>query len=93
MRKVGELEIDRERVAQYEAVVHIRRERRGQRTGEAYPLEMSQGISVFPDGSSGSPRLPLLGLRAILSNHLRLIIDGRRCDVSLKTAGWRWPWG
>jgi hypothetical protein len=58
--------------------------------GEFHPvvLEMPQGISVFEEGSEDAPRLPLLGLRTILANRLRLAIDGRRREVTLKTAGW-----
>jgi hypothetical protein len=93
LKQVGELEIDRERIAQHAAIVHIRQERRSRGGGGTYPLEMPQGISVFPHDSPGSPRLPLLGLRAILSNHLMLIVHGKRCDVSLRTIGWQWPWG
>jgi hypothetical protein len=35
-----------------------------------------------------APRLPLIGLRAIVANKFRLIIDGKRREVTLKTAGW-----
>jgi hypothetical protein len=88
IQKIGELEINHERVAQYAAIVHIHQTLRGKISGMTYPLEMPQGISVFPDSSTESPRLPLLGLRAILSNRLRLVIDGKRRETSLKTSGW-----
>jgi hypothetical protein len=49
---------------------------------------MDQGISVVPDDSPLAPRLPLLGLRAIIHNGLKLTIDGERAEVSLRTGGW-----
>jgi hypothetical protein len=47
---------------------------------------MPQGISVFEE--SAAPRLPLIGLRTIVANKLRLLIDGDRRLVTLKTKGW-----
>ena len=35
-----------------------------------------------------TPRLPLIGLRTIIVNKLRLAIDGDRRQVTLKTKGW-----
>jgi hypothetical protein len=88
LNRVGELEVDGKRVVQYAADVRMHRNVRGRAglTGESYPLEMPQGISVMPD--EDAPRLPLIGLRAIVANKLRLIIDGNRRDVTLKTTGW-----
>jgi hypothetical protein len=54
--------------------------------GDSDPLEMPQGISSF-DGGDG-PSLPLIGLRTIIANTLRLAIDGDRRQVTLKTKGW-----
>jgi len=54
--------------------------------GDSYSLEMPQGISVFEEGDA--PRLPLIGLRTIVANKLRLLIDGDRRQVTLKTKGW-----
>jgi hypothetical protein len=51
-------------------------------------LEVLNGIAVYPDGAE-YPRLPLLGLRAILSNRLHLVIDGERTSVTLRTPDWR----
>ena len=33
--------------------------------------------------------LPLLGLRAILSNNLHVAIDGERASVTVRTPDWR----
>jgi hypothetical protein len=67
---------------------------RNQRGGTAVPedeplyLNLPDGVAVFPDGEK-YPRLPLLGLRAILSNSLHLTIDGARTSVTLRTPDWR----
>lgn len=87
LKRIGELEIDRVRVVQYAADVRIHRNVSGKAelTGDSFPLEMPQGISVLPDGQA--PRLPLIGLRSIIANQLRLLINEGRRQVTLKT-GW-----
>jgi hypothetical protein len=87
LNRIGELEIDHRRVVQYAADVRIHRNEPGRSTlrGDSYPLEMPQGISVLEEDA---PRLPLIGLRAIVANRLRLLIDGDRQRVTLKTRGW-----
>jgi hypothetical protein len=51
-------------------------------------LDLPSGIAVFPDDAD-YPRLPLLGLRAILSNNLLLTVDGKHASVTLRTPDWR----
>jgi len=46
------------------------------------------GFAVVPDELPIAPRLPLLGIRVIIGNKLRLLIDGERRQVTLKTNGW-----
>jgi hypothetical protein len=53
-------------------------------------LELPRGIAVYAD-TEKYPRLPLLGLRAIISNRLHLAIDGEQSTVNLRTADW-WTW-
>jgi hypothetical protein len=55
-----------------------------------YRLDFVEGILVYPPGAD-FPRLPLLGLRAILTNKLRLTVDGDRGLVSLRSGPWWWP--
>jgi hypothetical protein len=55
---------------------------------EPIRLRTPEGIAVFPANVSNPARLPILGLRALVRNHLKLIIDGNRRQVTLKTAGW-----
>jgi hypothetical protein len=51
----------------------------------AYCLELEEGIAVYPAGLAGAPRLPLLGLRAIVRNGLHLTVNGKKCQVSLRS--------
>jgi hypothetical protein len=49
---------------------------------------LREGIAIYPDDGSNYPRLPLLGLRAIIKNNLKLVIDGKRKYVSLSSPAW-----
>lgn len=51
-------------------------------------LAVPEGIAVYPEEHPSPARLPILGLRALVNNHLTLIINGKRCVATLKTAGW-----
>jgi hypothetical protein len=88
LKQVVEFEIGHQQVVQYAAEVRVHRNVSGRAAlkGDSYPLEMPQGISVFPDGDA--PRLPLIGLRTIVANKLTLVIDGDRREVTLKRKGW-----
>lgn len=81
-----------ERLAQ--VFVHRNLPRRRDSFYEAPPFHASAGdrIAVCPDSHPRAPRLPLLGLRSLISNRLTLTIDGVRGEVSLRTARrWWWP--
>jgi hypothetical protein len=54
----------------------------------AIRLEMREGLIVYPEDVPTPARLPILGLRALVRNHLTLIVDGKRRQVTLKTPGW-----
>jgi hypothetical protein len=49
-----------------------------------YRLELPRGIAVHPDESS-FPRVPVLGLRALITNRLHLTVDGEHRFASLRT--------
>jgi hypothetical protein len=51
-------------------------------------LALPEGIAVYPEDLPSPARLPILGLRALVTNDLKLIIDGKRRWVTLKTPGW-----
>jgi hypothetical protein len=86
LKRVGEMKIGMERVPQDGTEFFIHGNVRGSRrlSGRKYPLEMDQGIGVVPDDSPLAPRLPLMGLRGIIRNDLRLTIDGKRGEVTLR---------
>lgn len=42
-----------------------------------------EGIAVYPDNHPNAPRLPLLGLRAIVRNGLTITIDGASKEVTI----------
>src|SRR5207249_2928359 len=73
------------------AHIWICRNRPGKRdeilNGPPFCVELGSGIAVFPDGTPGTPRLPLLGLRALRSAGLHLTVNCRRGLVTLRT-----PW-
>jgi hypothetical protein len=62
--------------------------RRDLREGEPFLLHLEEGVAIYPDDGSNYPRLPLLGLRAIIKNKLKLVIDGKRKSVSLSSPTW-----
>jgi len=81
--KKGAILVNRQEVPLLSAHLWIRRNR--PRTTELlpkpYPLQIPEGISVFPDGMPGAPRLPLLGLRGLVRNELRLVIGDLRVSL------------
>jgi hypothetical protein len=55
---------------------------------ETFALNAEEGITVMPVEAPGAARLPLLGIRPISRTGLKLVIDGKRREVTLKTPGW-----
>lgn len=82
--KKGAILVNRQQVPLREARVWIHRNRPG--SAELLPrpfrLELPEGVSVYPDGAPAAPRLPLLGLRGLVRNRLRLVVSGM--SVSLQ---------
>jgi hypothetical protein len=67
----------------------VRRNKPGKREfAGTYCLKVDGGIAVVPDELPIAPRPPLLGIQIALDNRLRLVIDGDRRQVTLKTKGW-----
>ena len=85
LKLIGDLIMNNREAKQYEASVRVHRNvpTKFELRGDTFPLEMPQGITVLPEG----PRLPLLGLRTIVANKLKLFIDGDKQHVTLKK-GW-----
>lgn len=83
--RCGAILINGQETALHAADMWIYRNRAG--TAERLPgpvrLELPNGVSIFREGSLHGPRLPLIGMRALLRNGLRLSISGRKRSVSL----------
>ena len=47
-------------------------------------LKCLDGIAVYPDHHPAAPRLPLLGLRSLVRNGVRVLIDSQRVELTLK---------
>jgi len=77
-------------MTQYRADLRLHRNQRGTRLPrpETFLLNVEEGITVMSDETPGSPRLPLLGLRPISRGGLKLVIDGKRREVTLRTPSW-----
>jgi hypothetical protein len=77
-------------MTQYRADLRLHRNKPGTRQPgpEAFPLNVNEGITVIPDETPGVPRLPLLGIRPISRSGLKLIIDGKHREVTMRTTGW-----
>jgi hypothetical protein len=88
LRQIGEARIAGKLVPRYAANLFLHRNVPGTRgLSGTYTLRMEGGIAVVPDDLPIAPRLPLLGMQAIITNGLRLIIDGKKRQVTLKK-GW-----
>lgn len=89
LKILGPVFINRQRLNRHAADVWLHRNRPGKRDvfrEESFRLELRDGIAVYPpDLGPAAPRLPLLGLRAIDENGLRVTIQGRNRTVSLST--------
>jgi len=87
LQSLGTIVVNREEVPLRAAHLWIHRNRPGTAELLARPfhLEVLQGVAVYPSGVAGAPRLPLLGLRGLVRNKLRVTIDGDKMSVSLRT--------
>jgi hypothetical protein len=94
LRPAGEAQISEETVPLYKADVWLHPNVPGKRDRaagiEPFRLELRRGIAVCPPTMSNTPRLPLLGLRALRRAGLHLTIDCRRGQVTLRTPRQFW---
>ena len=88
LRTIGYARVNREPVVLKEAGLALHRNvarSRDDLGGESpYLLELSEGIAVHRLEDPFAPRLPLLGMRSLAKNGLRIIIDTRRLEVSVE---------
>jgi hypothetical protein len=94
LRAIGDLTIEGRPVVCREATVWLypnvpgRQDAAGGRP--PFQLEMGKGIAVYPpDAVPPGPRLPLLGLPALLENDLDCWLDPERRHVTLQPRTWR----
>ena len=98
LRIIGRSRITQHDLRLYEADIAVHPNVAGWRDAfrgaEPFPLSLREGIVIYPRGHALSPRLPLLGLRALAQNNLETVIDGRRREVTIRRkrglfGGWR----
>jgi hypothetical protein len=83
-----EIEIDERPLFPKAAQVWIHRNEAGRNKlsgEEPVRLRLPEGVIVYPAGMKNPARLPTLGLRAIVRNRLKLIVDGDDKAVTLST--------
>ena len=90
MRRLGHIRHAGVRMPLVAANVWMHQNESGKEDDRQKPVSLAAlaGIAVYPD-MANYPRLPLLGLRAILSNQLHLTVDGKHASVTLITPDWR----
>lgn len=86
--RLGEIRVNQQELPLLAAFLWLHRNRAGssELLPRPYRLELPQGIAVYAGGTLSAPRLPLLGLRGLVTNQLCLTIDGLRRWVSLRAA-------
>jgi hypothetical protein len=55
-------------------------------SGDPFRLRMEEGIAVYPPDVANPARLPILGLRGLVRNNLRIVIDGKKREVTISTS-------
>jgi hypothetical protein len=87
IQTIGHVRVNKQLVELKDAAVAIYPNRPGARDAlreeSPYLVKLSEGIAVHGTSDPFAPRLPLLGMRALVKNHLRIMIDGDRKEVSL----------
>src|SRR5262249_8060414 len=87
--RLGQIRIGLQTLPLLAASVWLYRNKPGARDafarGVPFRLDLPEGIAVYPHGQPTVARLPTLGLRAVVSNRLRLAVDGAGMSVSLRT--------
>lgn len=94
LERIGGIEIDGDVVGRREAAVWLHPNVPGRQAaavdGRPYRMRMSQGIVVYPpDADPPGPRLPLLGLPALLDSDLDLWLDPERRQATARSHTWR----
>jgi hypothetical protein len=96
LEALGEITIEGKAVTRREATVWLYPNVPGRQDtaggGPPFRLDLSQGIAVYtPEAVPPGPRLPLLGLPALLENDLDFWLDPERRHVTVQPRTWRRP--
>ena len=87
IRTIGHARVNKQLVELKDAAVafypNTPGKRDAQRGNSPHRLILPEGIAVHRSSDPFVPRLPLLGMRALVENNLRIMIDGQRKEVSL----------
>lgn len=94
LKPLGEAQIEGQPVERRKAAVWLFPNMPGRREVSGSPppfrLEMRKGIAIYPpEAIPPGPRLPLLGLPALLDNDLDCWLDPERRHVTVQTRSWR----
>lgn len=92
VQRIGAAMVNERPVALVRATLLLHRNVRCSRDelrGEPWPLEITEGVALHERGDPFAPRLPVLGLRAIVKAGLRTVTDGAKCQLSV---GKPWIW-
>ena len=84
----GQVEVGGSIVSRFAARIWIHPNREGTvepSGGPAIGLKLAEGIVVYPHDIPNPARHPLLGLRAIIRNGLRLTIDGASRELTMES--------
>jgi hypothetical protein len=86
LQPIGIAKVNGRRVILVRSNIRLHRNARGTRDqlrGQPMLLELTQGLALHEARDPFAPRLPILGLRAITSAGLRVVIDGRKRELSI----------
>jgi hypothetical protein len=90
MREIGSIHEGDRRVPLFAGKLWLHPNRPGNREimrpAKAHSLTLAEGIAVYPGATY--PRLPLLGLRALVQNRLKLTIDEDRVFLRTRRKWW-----
>ncbi|MBI1900188.1 MAG: hypothetical protein HYS13_03600 [Planctomycetia bacterium] len=89
VRRIGVAKVNERPVALIQATVLLHRNVRGARDQlrrDPWQLQVSEGIALHERGDRFAPRLPILGLRSIVRAGLRVLIDGKKRELSIGKA-------
>ena len=88
IRTIGHARVNKQIVELKDAAVAVLPNSAGKRDAphekQPYLLTLPEGIAVHRASDPFAPRLPLLGVRALVKNGLRVNLDGGRKEVSFE---------